>query len=71
MKEPMIQNIILNPIIHAKWQHKIGYIEVEEGHRRRTYNSKCSRCFFELGATDKSGWVDYDYCPKCGAKMDE
>ena len=66
-----MQNVTFNPIFHAKWQHEIGYMDVNVGYKRRTYNSRCSRCFYTRGATDKSGWVDYDYCPKCGAKMDE
>lgn len=49
------------PVIHARWfeinpkKDVEGWIE---------YDYKCSAC-------DEISWEEHNYCPNCGAKMDE
>lgn len=54
------------PVVHAHWVHDI----VPEWEGGESYGS-CSNCgeafYTDSGAIEE----DYDYCPHCGARMDE
>ena len=51
------------PVKHARW---IEYTKViiPEPYNKWEQAWKCSECGFD------DGFVGYDYCPNCGAKMD-
>ena len=50
----------VEPVKHGHWKHVAGM------------NSKCSECdrYFPVSEFDKRPF-DINYCPNCGAKMDE
>ena len=56
----------VNPVVHAHWIPD----EIETGEDSNTY--KCSACgqiqILIDGTPKENGW---NYCPHCGAKMDE
>lgn len=54
------------PVIHAHWEtDNYGYaILNEEGHTLYLAGVPCSRCHV-------TGQTNWNYCPNCGAKMDE
>lgn len=54
------------PVIHAHWEtDNYGYaILNEEGHTMYLAGVPCSRCHV-------TGQTNWNYCPNCGAKMDE
>ena len=56
----------VNPVVHAHWIPD----EIETGEDSNTY--KCSACgeiqVLIYGTPKENGW---NYCPHCGAKMDE
>ena len=53
----------VKPVVHAHWIAKCNPEELDSG----TY-CRCSNC----GASAPIGFTfDWDFCPYCGAKMDE
>ena len=57
------------PAIHARWEGiwGDGYAEDEEGNPQIVYEEfECSNCGQEHLADGEPEW---DYCPKCGARM--
>ena len=55
--------IEVSPVRHGRW---IEYTKViiPEPYNKWEQAWKCSECGFD------DGFVDYNYCPNCGAKMD-
>ena len=47
------------PVIHARWEYDMDGIY------------KCLNCFAETKVPDRMNRPIYEYCPYCGAKMDE
>ena len=55
------------PVVHGHWERCME-IEVEfNGHIGKIYNVRCTAC----GSVRQAFCEIYDYCPSCGAKMDE
>ena len=47
------------PVVHARWEYDMDGIY------------KCLNCFAETKVPDRMNRPIYEYCPYCGAKMDE
>ena len=55
------------PVVHGHWERCME-LDVEfEGHKGKIYNVRCTAC----GSVRQAFCEKYDYCPWCGAKMDE
>ena len=51
------------PVRHGRWVEYTKVI-IPEPYNKWEQAWKCSECGFD------DGFVDYNYCPNCGAKMD-
>ena len=49
----------VSPVIHAHWKWDTGSVY------------RCSYCYYKSDMPDFLNVPEYQYCPSCGAKMDE
>lgn len=62
------------PVVHGHWE-KCNEVHVEfpDGFKGTIYDAKCSVCghLQNPSVMEQYGQLHFDYCPRCGAKMDE
>ena len=57
------------PVVRGKWHSRMYYRKATESYDLEMH--VCSECGSEWSYDAETGSSDFNYCPNCGAKMDE